>query len=77
MKITNDFLKSKEHCRITPYNFKLRLCGKDGWKICAAFGRGIRTPDIVVGNFKLHEEVLRWMDFLIFNQNEPKNFLPP
>ena len=45
--------------------------------MCAAVGRGIRTPDIVVVNFNLHEEVLRWMDFPIVNKNDLKHFLPP
>ena len=38
---------------------------------------GIRTPDIVVEYFNLHEEVLRWMAFPIANKNNPKTFLPP
>ena len=38
---------------------------------------GIRTPDIVVEYFNLHEEVLRWMALPIANKNNPKTFLPP
>ena len=43
----------------------------------AAVGWGIRTPDIVVGNFNLHKEVLMWVYFTIFNQNYLKTFLTP
>ena len=45
--------------------------------MCAAVGRVIRALDIVVGIFNLRKEVLRWMDFPIVNQNDPKHFLPP
>ena len=45
--------------------------------MCAAVGRSIRTPDIVVEYFNLHEEVLRWMALTIANKNNPKTFLPP
>ena len=45
--------------------------------MCAAVGRCIRTPYIVVGNSNPHKEVLRWMDFPIVNKNDLKHFLPP
>ena len=45
--------------------------------MCAAVGRGIRTPDMVVGKFNLHKEVLMWVYFTIVNQNQLKTFLPP
>ena len=45
--------------------------------MCEAVGWGIRTPDIVVGKFNLHKEVLMWVYFTIVNQNQLKIFLPP
>ena len=45
--------------------------------MCAAVGRGIIAPDIVVVNLNLNKEVLRRMDFPISNQDNSKKFLPP
>jgi hypothetical protein len=71
------FLESPDHCRITPFTLEYRICGKTGCTICAKIGRGVRTPDVEVGDYNLGTEVLRYMDLPVPNPINLIHYLSP
>ena len=60
-----------------PFTLEFRLCGKDGCTICAKIGRGVRTPDVQVGDCNLRQEALRWLDLPVPNPSDPDHYLSP
>ena len=70
-------LESPDHCRITPFTFELRLCGKTGCVICALIGRTPKIPNAVVQGKNLRDEMLRWIDLPVPDPSDKEHFLPP
>jgi hypothetical protein len=71
------FLGSPDHCRITPFTLEYRICGKTGCTICAKIGRGVRAPDVEVGDYNLRTEVIRYMDLPVPNPVNLIHYLSP
>ena len=70
-------LESPDHCRITPFTFELRLCGKTGCAIFASIGQTPKTPIVVVQRKNLLDKMLRWIDLPVPNPSDKEHFLPP
>eukprot|EP00957_Ditylum_brightwellii_P206239 15347470-Ditylum_brightwellii.AAC.2 len=77
MPFIDELLKSPAHCKSADYTFELCLCGITGCTICSRIGRKVHTPNVEVGTYNLHNEVLHWLDLPVPNQSYPDHFLSP
>lgn len=50
-----EFFNSPYHCRVTPYTLEFRLCGKSNCELCKKVGRGLRAPDVFVGDMNIRD----------------------
>ena len=75
MPHTNDIFSSEEQYYMSQRTLKLRLCGRNGYNICARFGKRIKTPYVDAGGYNFRAEVLRSMDLPIIAHVDQYNFL--
>ena len=75
MPLIEEFLNSPNHCQTTAFTFELRMCDKQGCKICARIKRKIRTPDVEVDKYNLLEGVLCWQDLPLLKSFHNDHYL--
>ena len=77
MPITNSFLTSTEHCRITEFTFELMMCGNEGCTIFSRIKRKVRTKNVEVNGYSIFQEMILWMDLPVPNTKYRENFIAP